>query len=219
MGDIAYKHVWVFNRQNRVLRFYLWAWKADPWQTTFCKMAWGYIFIVPNLFVRAIWILLKPVRWWGNKVKEAVESAERKAQTKPPPPKPEVPQRIADFFSRPGVRKVIKVLGIGVLILFALALLAGLAWVITKIPLATSVAVYWFLHTDAWIVATVIAGWVIFMTTALFLDNRYDFVERSKERKLRKRAAGEPLLRDVLVEGFKAIKANTCPLIQIRDQQ
>lgn len=48
------------------IKLYAWAWRADKYNADFCKLAWGYIGMLPNLMFRAIflpfWLAWKGLR-------------------------------------------------------------------------------------------------------------------------------------------------------------
>jgi len=54
MSELTYKHTARVKADSWFIRFYLWLWEADVDKVDFCRLFWGYVFAVPNLFIRAV---------------------------------------------------------------------------------------------------------------------------------------------------------------------
>jgi hypothetical protein len=215
MSTVELKHTWTLDRDSRLLRFYLWAWEGDPSAVTFCKLFWGYVFAPLNLLARLVWLVIWPLRAAIAKANEYDKrhAKERPAKERPKPrPKEEIPGRISVFFARPIPRLVAKIVGALVLLVTAPAALFGVGWVLYRFGV-------WVATTDAkWVVGYGLFMAVVFIASH-WLDQRYDLDARWEARKARKRAKGGVTLGDVFVEGAKAVKSNTCPRIEVRQEK
>lgn len=47
-------HTWTFDADSKIIRFYLWLWKADPANIDFCRLFWGYVFCWVALLLKPI---------------------------------------------------------------------------------------------------------------------------------------------------------------------
>lgn len=224
MNQADLKYTWTFSRDNWIIRFYLWTWAADINQVTFCKLFWAYIFAPIAVIVKLLWILTWPLRLLGRGLKRALarEADARKVTPEPKPTKPpkeEIPGRIAEFFAKEWPRRVAKIVGWSVVVPTTLAIAVVLGWVLYMlVAVWFADGVYWFLHTDAWlvvvqvVVAILIAG--VIALACMHYVPKVD--QRRAERRASKREAGEPTLGDVLVEGARAVKTNTCPRVEVK---
>jgi hypothetical protein len=212
---MTHKHTWTFSGDSKIIRFYLWAWDTDARQITFCKLFWAYIFAPVALAARVLWLLLWPVRIVFVRAHESDQRRIAEWKANPPKQKEEVPGRIADFFAREWPRRAAKFVGFGLLIPLGLAVAGALSWSLYMlVAVWFADGVYWFFHTEAWQTVAILAGYALVVLLTVPLTR---FLEpRLKARKRRKHAAGEPTLTDVLVEGAKAVKSNTCPRIEVR---
>lgn len=223
-----YKHTWTLPADSRMLRMYGWMWKAEPEGTTFCKLFWGYIFAPVNLVARLFWALLwplravlRPVGRWMKEEAAKAESEEKRKKRQPKPPKDEIPGRIADFFARPLTRRIAKIVGICLLIPLALVGLAAFVIAGYYVYLGVPLLVTWFLHTDAWVVVVTvlasIAAWLLIVGALMGLNTLFDLDTRWKQRKKRRAEAGKLTFGQLLYHGAVAVKANTCPRIEVKD--
>lgn len=97
------KHKWEIDEDSWYIRLYLWAWKTNKNNITFCKLFWGYVFLWLILLLHLIAApfilvggLLEP---WAA----ARRAKKPKPTFEPKPPKvkegPSVPARILDWIS------------------------------------------------------------------------------------------------------------------------
>lgn len=54
-------YTWTFNRDSRLIRFYLWAWNASAADLNFCKLFWGMLFSPLAVFFHGLESILSPV--------------------------------------------------------------------------------------------------------------------------------------------------------------
>jgi hypothetical protein len=74
------------------IRLYLWAWRAEVERVDFCRLFWGYVFMAPNLLLRAVvfpfWVLWRVLRVLGRAASRVAAALGGVARRILPEPKP-----------------------------------------------------------------------------------------------------------------------------------
>jgi hypothetical protein len=227
MRQADLKHELAVNRNSWFIRFYVWLWQANPKDINFCKIFWGYVFVIAGLVLR---LVVLPI---GDRLCKRLEVSsearyERVRELKKDPEKekstgPSRMQRvlssIADVFSR-----IVFALGSAVAfvseraelmkIVYAAALLLGLA---------TSGAIVWVAvvnFSTTWIVLVVFGGFALGVVTIAGLDKIgvLDWIAYKIFRRLGlKTKSGALGFFSVLRIGLRSVKTNTCPRIVLKE--
>jgi hypothetical protein len=244
--DIEYKHEMTVDANSWFIRLYVWMWEAKRSDINFCKLFWGYfpVFFLLNLVV--FQLMIRPVIWLVGELLDLLPERERptelqksiklreerlvkqeKARLKDDRG-PSLPQRflsgvgagasllimrISQFWgwvtSHKTVNFVVLRATLGIAILLSAGAIAGIIYL----------AVVNFGVTA--IILAVIAGAII---AVLFIVALHYLGVLAKMANVssagwKKTKEGSKGFWEVMVDGFIAVKSNTCPKINLSDEE
>lgn len=212
MSQADLKHEWKFKRNSPLIRFYLWAWDADPHAITFCKLFWG-ILLSPTLLV--LWPLATGAEWLversdarkaarfnqelaaRDEEDEPMSATEALAEERPSFRERQL-ENVGEFFAKPRPRKVARIVGIAAMVIGGLALVGFVGWFVVTNIVGVLIVLAWL--AGGFVAVGLVVG--VFYV----LDTRG--VLKAGGRKAK--TAGR-----FLKDGFFAVKTNTCPRIVI----
>lgn len=232
--DYELKHKWHVDRSAWFIRLYVWLWLASESDINFCKLFWGYIlFPVGVVFHAGAWVVVQISIWVDIHTRKKMVAratagpsipveAKEKEEYKPNA----ILQWVGDKFAKlvmftqtvwPKVRKPV---GFFLWILGTLCVLAAIGvaiYFITKVPLSV-----WLYIVE--VIVSVAAGLVlIFVLMWLLLDYwNVPVMWKSWRRRRRDKRAIKMehkgmSFRQVMKQGYVAVKTNTCPQIVIKE--
>lgn len=232
MSNIELKHKWSVNPDSWFIRLYLRTWDASAHDINFCKLFWGFVFMIPA------WLILRPLfaigTWIESKLPdkkpltmaqlEAMHKAQEEAavakREAPPSRMQRVLTSIADFF----VRVHMLLQSIAYRLRWLKHLKVPLLYLVLGLTLITMVGVFgWVIYLlttigwDVWVqilkfVGAMFATAIVALVVLLFITTNAG----KKTGKVAKR--GTLGFFGVMKQGFIAVKSNTCPEIILEEK-
>lgn len=239
MANVDYRHTARVSADSWFIRFYCWLWEADVEKVDFCRLFWGYVFALPNLLVRIVgYVPYKVLSAIGRALKRVGQRAVDNAPTL----QDELRWRRERLERRAERREKRKnkydcLLSLASRIADRLVEIAQAAWKVLRYPTYALVIVFGvvvvgglgylayllgaLVVANAGIVAIVTAFLVgivvtVVLTVSLVALGGYFFSETERGKSVVSGTKGGFLtFGGVLRKGVHAIKARTCPKIEV----
>ena len=205
---------WTFDADSKIIRFYLWLWKADPSNIDFCRLFWGYVFCWVALILKPAAALAEAIDGRAQRTPQPTLAARLKAEDLRQEKKRAKAQkwensrlnrlltRLEYFGARHGalLSKLVR----GALVLIGVFVSATLL-VLTIIENVVA-----FLLA----VGLVLAGFII--GAAIYYLTKHTTVAQRVDIAATKAWNGTKFFGRFLVEGERHVKNRTCPKIVVR---
>lgn len=208
---------WTFDADSKIIRFYLWLWKADPSNIDFCRLFWGYVFCWVALILKPAAALAEAIDGRAKRKPQPTLAERLKAEDLRQEKKRAKAQkwensrlnrlltRLEDFGTRHGA--LLSKLFRGALVLVGVFVAAALATLLVLTIIENVVA---FLIAIGLVIgAFIIGGSIYYLTKHTTVAQRADLAAT-------KAWNGTKFFGRFLVEGERHVKNRTCPKIVVR---